>query len=359
MTGRTRRGVRTTAVVTAAMAALTASQGPGATVATAGQQPAPLPPGPSVSGDSPYRTELPPLRTSPGVAAGAVEAAPGAAAGAAAGAVPATVFAAYRAAETALADSAPGCGLRRELLAAIGQVESGQARGGRVTADGTARPPILGPRLDGDGFALIRDSDGGMYDGDTGYDRAVGPMQFIPATWAAWGADGNGDGRADPQNVFDAALAAGRYLCAGGRNLAEPGDLERAVLGYNHSTAYLRTVLAWYAYYLGGHRVVPDHGGPYAERPAPAPTVEPEPEPARTARPRPAASTSPSPSPAASPSASPRPTGAPAEEPGPPSVPAVPSVPLPDVELPGPGGLTSNGTDSMAAAPSTSPDTGR
>ncbi|MGW7361798.1 lytic transglycosylase domain-containing protein [Streptomyces sp. NPDC054802] len=362
MTGRTRRGVRTTAVVTAAMAALTASQGPGATVATAGQRP-PLPPGPSVSGDSPYRTELPPLRTSPGVAAGVVEAAPGAAAGAVAGTIPATVFAAYRAAETALADGVPGCGLRRELLAAIGQVESGQARGGRVTADGTARPPILGPRLDGDGFALIRDSDGGAYDGDTGYDRAVGPMQFIPGTWAAWGADGNGDGRSDPQNVFDAALAAGRYLCAGGRNLAEPGDLERAVLGYNHSTAYLRTVLAWYAYYLGGHRVVPDQGGSYARTPAAAPaaTAAPEPRPARTARPRPAPPAAPDPSPAASPSASARPAGAPADEPGPAEagLPSVPSVPLPDVELPGSGGLTSNGTDSMAAAPSTSPDTGR
>lgn len=46
-------------------------------------------------------------------------------------------------------------------------------------------------------------------------------MQFIPSTWSnggpdgtGWGADGNGDGKKDPHNVFDAALAAGGYLCA-------------------------------------------------------------------------------------------------------------------------------------------------
>jgi hypothetical protein len=277
------------------------------------------------------------------------------------------VFAAYRAAEASLARSAPGCGLRLQLLAAIGQVESGQARGGRVLPDGTSLSPILGPRLDGNGFALIRDSDGGAYDGDTVYDRAVGPMQFIPSTWAHWGADGNGDGRADPGNIFDAALAAGRYLCAGGRDLSEPAGLERAVLGYNHSAAYLRTVLAWYAYYLGGHRVVPDNGGPSA---GPARSVPAAPEPRRTGGPRPAAAPSPTTAPAPTrptdrPSASPSPrpsATAPADD----REPAEPLLPLPDVLPPGDGllpggsgGLTSNGTDSMDAGPSTIPDTGR
>jgi membrane-bound lytic murein transglycosylase B len=336
-----------------AVAALTASQGPG-TAVPAGQR-QPLPPGGTVSGDSVYRTELPPLRT------------PGPADVPAAGALPATVFAAYRAAEASLARSAPGCGLRLQLLAAIGQVESGQARGGRVLPDGTSLSPILGPRLDGNGFALIRDSDGGAYDGDTVYDRAVGPMQFIPSTWAHWGADGNGDGRADPGNIFDAALAAGRYLCAGGRDLSERAGLERAVLGYNHSAAYLRTVLAWYAYYLGGHRVVPDNGGPSA---GPARSVPAAPEPRRTGGPRPAAAPSPTTAPAPTrptdrPSASPSPrpsATAPADD----REPAEPLLPLPDVLPPGDGllpggsgGLTSNGTDSMDAGPSTIPDTGR
>ncbi|MFC3574505.1 lytic transglycosylase domain-containing protein [Streptomyces yaanensis] len=234
------------------MAALTASQAPGAAQARASvpaRSAAPAEHGPSVSGDAPYRTALPPLR--------AGKPKQGTASQVAGGALPASVFAAYRRAEAELARTAPGCRLRWQLLAAIGQVESGQARGGRVTSDGTTVTPILGPRLTGGAFAVVRDTDGGAQDGDAVYDRAVGPMQFIPSTWARWGADGNGDGRADPNNVFDAALAAGRYLCAGGRDLSNPADLDRAILGYNHSEAYLRTVRAWYAYFLEGHRVVP------------------------------------------------------------------------------------------------------
>ena len=57
------------------------------------------------------------------------------------------------------------------------------------------------------------------------------------------GCDGNGDGVADPQNIEDAALAAGRYLCAGGRDLSRQADLEEAILSYNHSSRYLRSVL--------------------------------------------------------------------------------------------------------------------
>ncbi|MFD7438391.1 lytic transglycosylase domain-containing protein [Streptomyces sp. NPDC059861] len=338
-------GAKGTAIAVAAMAVLTASQAPGAAPsarATAPEHPAPgTGRGPSVSGDAPYRMDLPPLR------------ARGAALSPGGGALPASVFAAYRRAEARLAHVAPGCGLRWQLLAAIGQVESGQARGGRVVADGTTPTPILGPRLDGNGFALIRDTDGGSLDGDTVYDRAVGPMQFIPSTWAVWGADGNGDGRADPHNVFDAALAAGRYLCAGGRNLAAPGDLDAAILGYNHSTAYLGTVRAWFAYFLEGHRVVPDTGtagGRSREREDSEPVPrEPSPRP-RTSRtgggsgtPSPAPSRSSSPSPTA-----PRPTPA-----GLPSTRPQPPLPLPDagVDLPG--------DHLLGAAPSTSMATGR
>ncbi|MFF4501028.1 lytic transglycosylase domain-containing protein [Streptomyces sp. NPDC001401] len=307
MAGQRVRRVRGTAVAAAAMAALTASQAPGATEARASvtaRETAEH--GPSVSGDTPYRTDLPPLtRKHKGTSTGAGTGT----ASVTGGAVPATVFAAYRHAEAELARTAPGCGLRWQLLAAIGQVESGQADGGRVTADGTTVTPILGPRLDGGAFAVVRDTDGGAYDGDAVYDRAVGPMQFIPSTWARWGADGNDDGRADPGNVFDAALAAGRYLCAGGRDLSEPAGLDRAILGYNHSEAYLRTVRAWYGYFLEGHTVVPDgsagssvrssaHPGP--SRPKPEPTPKPTPSPTPKPSPRPSttppATTSPSPS---------------------------------------------------------------
>lgn len=40
------------------------------------------------------------------------------------------------------------------------------------------------------------------------YARALGPMQFLPGTWSRYAADGDGDGKADVQNVFDASLAA-------------------------------------------------------------------------------------------------------------------------------------------------------
>ncbi|MFG3505273.1 lytic transglycosylase domain-containing protein [Streptomyces sp. NPDC047821] len=350
------------------MAVLTASQAPGA-VAPASRAEPPAAPGASVSGGSPYRTELPPLRVADAAEEGRRAAAgrtPGAGVAAGRGGrLPATVFAAYRQAEERLADSAPGCGLRWQLLAAIGQVESGHAGGGRLGADGTTVSPILGPRLDGNGFALIRDTDGGAYDGDTVYDRAVGPMQFIPSTWAVWGADANGDGVAHPGNIHDAALAAGRYLCAGGRDLSDPYDLDRAILGYNHSSAYLRTVRAWYAHFLAGHQVVPDTvaarpgaappkaparpggsgtgAGGGGARPSSAPPREPAPAPA----PAPA---SPSPAPSApSPSASPSGPGTPTE----------PVLPVPDVVDVLPGGPVGNGKDSMTAAPSTTPDTRR
>ncbi|MDG9719714.1 lytic transglycosylase domain-containing protein [Streptomyces sp. DH24] len=343
------------------MAALTASQAPPEARASAQQRPAPAEQGTSVSGDTPYRTELPPLRAE---GRGADEGDGPVAGGTRAGALPATVFAAYRGAEEELARTAPGCRLRWQLLAAIGQVESGQARGGRVTPDGTTTTPIRGPRLDGGPFAVIRDTDGGAYDGDTAYDRAVGPMQFIPSTWARWGADANGDGRADPHNVFDAALAAGRYLCAGGRDLSRPADLDRAILGYNHSTAYLRTVRAWYAYFLAGHRVVPDGAAASEPRPEPSRREKTPSEPSAKPTARPGAGPSRTPAaPAAPASPSPAPSGSsqqPRQTPKPQLPAPEPSLDLPgDDLLPSDGPLAGNSADSVAATPSTTAATGR
>ncbi|MDQ0993782.1 lytic transglycosylase domain-containing protein [Streptomyces sp. V3I7] len=313
------------------MAALTASQAPGVVPAQASEPPRKASfaeHGPTVSGDTPYRTALPPLRTGHAPERDSVPAVTR-------GALPATVFAAYRRAEAALARTAPGCGLRWQLTAAIGQVESGQAWGGRVSRDGTTVRPILGPRLTGGAFAVVRDTDGGAYDGDAMYDRAVGPMQFIPSTWARWGADGNGDGYADPNNVYDASLAAGRYLCTGPggtRNLADPADLDRAILGYNHSVAYLRTVKAWYAYYLTGHRVVPDRSAGAPDRPEPSRPSTPKPSPKPSGR---GAGAAPSRTPSSRPSSSASPTSrAPA-----PSRPAgaekteAPLIPVPEPSL--------------------------
>ncbi|MDT0379941.1 lytic transglycosylase domain-containing protein [Streptomyces sp. DSM 42041] len=260
---RLRRGVSSAAIAAAAMAALTASQAPGIGLAQGGGAEGDVPSGSAPDagpGDDSYHTELPPLATpAPPEEGGEV--------GPDQSGIPATVLAAYKKAERAISGSDPACNLPWQLLAAIGKVESGQARGGAVDEAGTTFDPILGPQLNGEGFAEIRDTDNGVHDGDAAYDRAVGPMQFIPSTWAKWRADGNGDGRSDPNNIYDAALAAGGYLCAGERDLAVKADLDRAILSYNNSSAYLRTVLSWLEFYRDGVHEVPDGAGPLPTSP--------------------------------------------------------------------------------------------
>lgn len=78
---------------------------------------------------------------------------------------------------------------------------------------------------------------------DRGVSRAgaVGPMQFLPATWARYGTDGNGDGRADIRNLSDALVSAARYLCANGGG--DRGRLASALWHYNHSNSYVASVL--------------------------------------------------------------------------------------------------------------------
>ncbi|ADP80171.1 lytic transglycosylase domain-containing protein [Pseudofrankia inefficax] len=160
--------------------------------------------------------------------------------------IPAPVLAAYQQAATALAGELPGCHLRWQLLAGIGKVESGNATGRQISPNGTVSPTILGPRLTGGGgFARILDTDHGALDGDTIFDRAVGPLQFLPSTWSGAGRDGNADGRKDPNNIHDAALTASGYLCAHHRDLTNPAQLSAAIRAYNPSDAYVRAVLAW------------------------------------------------------------------------------------------------------------------
>ncbi|MBO1333131.1 lytic transglycosylase domain-containing protein [Streptomyces sp. VRA16 Mangrove soil] len=263
---RSLRGLRGTAVAVAATALLTASQAPDVLGKPTRQDdgnrtdPIALSEGPlphvDSQGDDSYHTELPPL-TVPDVpdttyTPSEIRAESG---------IPATVLAAYRRAESSVGRTDPGCRLPWQLLAAIGKVESGQARGGDVDANGTTRHRITGPPLNGKGFALIRDTENGVWDGDPVYDRAVGPMQFLPGTWRRWGADGNGDGTADPNNIYDAALAAGHYLCAGSRDVGTSAGLERAILSYNYSRDYLRTVLYWMEFYRKGVHTVADGKG--------------------------------------------------------------------------------------------------
>ncbi len=161
--------------------------------------------------------------------------------------IPARALAAYGAAERGQRTATPDCGLSWATLAAVGRVESDHGRLGRsdLDADGVTRPSVVGVALDGSsGVAEIRDTDDGRLDGDPEHDRAVGPMQFLPATWARFGVDGDEDGVRNPQDLDDAAAAAAAYLCADGRDTADGDGWWDGVLTYNRSVDYARRVWA-------------------------------------------------------------------------------------------------------------------
>jgi hypothetical protein len=160
--------------------------------------------------------------------------------------IPEAAVRAYKNAAATMAQTDPQCRIPWTLLAGIGRVESDHGRyGGSVLgSDGVPRPAIRGVALNGHGVAAIPDTDHGRFDGDKVWDRAVGPMQFIPSTWALYGTDADGDGTANAFDINDAALTAARYLCAAGGNLRTHEGQVAAVLAYNHSDQYLAQVLA-------------------------------------------------------------------------------------------------------------------
>jgi membrane-bound lytic murein transglycosylase B len=283
--------------------------------------------------------------------------------------VPEVALEAYQRAAAALAVSDAACHLPWQLLAAIGRVESdnGQFGGAVVLPNGYGTRPIYGIPLDGrEGVALVRDTDGGKLDGDPNFDRAVGPMQFIPSTWAVYGVDGNGDGKKDPNNIFDATLAAADYLCAGGGDLANPAQEAAAVLRYNDADEYVHVVLALTASYEHGEfATVPTAGpvgngggstpgtpsSPPAEVPAPAktPIQSASQAPDQTPTPQPTAPSSPAT--AAVPTVNP--TVTPPEGPSVGTATTAPATPAPtDTTETGP---TPSGRPSQAPVPSATP----
>lgn len=109
-------------------------------------------------------------------------------------------------------------GLSWTVLAAIGQVESGHGRNNGPSSAG-----------------------------------ALGPMQFMPGTWRAYGVDGDGDGRADVMNPYDAVPAAAGYLCANGAGRGGAA-LWNAIWHYNHADWYVRDVLSLARAYARSYR---------------------------------------------------------------------------------------------------------
>ncbi len=156
---------------------------------------------------------------------------------------------AYFSAARAAASQWPACEITWNQLAGVGRVESFHGQFGRSSVDrrGDTSPPILGPQLNGDPWLAIADSDLGILDGDLEWDRAVGPMQFIPTSWEQFAADGNNDGRRDPHNLYDAALAAADHLCGAG--LDTEAGFRSALLRYNRSTTYGSDVIRFSDFY--------------------------------------------------------------------------------------------------------------
>ena len=115
--------------------------------------------------------------------------------------IPSAMFALY-------VGAGPYCpGLPWSVLAAIGRIESDHNRKPGVSSAG-----------------------------------ARGPMQFMPATWAEYGIDGDGDGVIDIMDPGDAIPSAARYLCANGGG--QPATLSSAIWNYNHDASYVALVLA-------------------------------------------------------------------------------------------------------------------
>ena len=163
---------------------------------------------------------------------------------AAATGIPDRAVSAYAEAAFAAGEEFPGCGIGWNTLAGIGYAETihGSLGGARLDTDGIVRPTVLGPPLDGTRFAAIPDTDGGALDGDTRWERAVGPMQFLPETWAHYGAD---SGAGNVNSIDDAARAAARMLCDIGGDLTVPENWIAAVDAYNPNVAYNNEVAEW------------------------------------------------------------------------------------------------------------------
>jgi membrane-bound lytic murein transglycosylase B len=160
--------------------------------------------------------------------------------------IPRVALDAYALAATAQREATPGCGLGWNTLAGLGYAESahGTLGGAHLDEDGRLVGSILGPLLDGTRYAAVPDTDGGVLDGSATWDRAVGPLQFLPATWAASALDGDADGVTDPNDVFDAARTAAAYLCSSGRSMGTGAAWAAGIRSYNPNDSYVDEVLA-------------------------------------------------------------------------------------------------------------------
>lgn len=159
--------------------------------------------------------------------------------------VPVVAMQAYGYAQIVMERTRPGCHLSWTTLAAIGQVEStqGQSGGAELLESGRSVPAIAGPLLDGKGGRPeVKDTDAGAFDGDSRFDRAMGPLHLMPTIWRAQAIDADDDGILDPYDLDDAALALARLLCSGTQDLSNATGWNTAVGRFHGGTTYARSI---------------------------------------------------------------------------------------------------------------------
>lgn len=180
------------------------------------------------------RDETAALPAAPVVLDGAARRSPIAGPAAFAGALadaPAAALAAYQRAAS-IVSGAARCRLDWLLLAAVGRVESDHGR------------RVVSTPLDGrGGTGVVSDTDAGRLDGDATYDAPVGPLGLLPGQWARGAVDADGDGRRDPRDIDDAALAAAVLLCSD-HQLATSRGLDVALTDLHNARGYASTVRA-------------------------------------------------------------------------------------------------------------------
>lgn len=143
--------------------------------------------------------------------------------------IPQVALESYGYAEWVLQQTRPTCKLQWTTLAAIGKLATDHGRG----SPSAGSRPIIGPALNGSGQPKVSDTDGGALDSDSTWDHAVGMLQMLPSMWRVSGVDANNDNLADPQDVADAALSAGYFLCSSNKDLSDVANWKAAVGSYH------------------------------------------------------------------------------------------------------------------------------